>query len=130
VGVLVVPENDDPRCAVLVLSGSSGRVEVDSARLLAARGAAALSTRWFGDEHVAVMVVSKDAEASLLLASRDTRIRAVAALSPSSVVWANVGPGIDGAQRPPRSSWTEGGEPLRFVPYYDPWLPRVEGPPS
>jgi uncharacterized protein len=42
-GLLVLPENEDPRCAVLVLSGSSGRVEVDRVRLLAARGAAALS---------------------------------------------------------------------------------------
>lgn len=150
-GRLVLPENEDPRCAVLVLSGSSGRVEVDRVRLLAARGAAALSMRWFGDvhqppgicevpletfspaldrlsslsEHLAVMGVSKGAEAALPLASRDARIRAVAALSPSSVVWANVGPGIDDAQRPLRSSWTEGGEPLPFVPYDDTWLPQL-----
>jgi dienelactone hydrolase len=152
-GLLALPENEDPRCAVLVLSGSSGRVEVDRVRLLAARGAAALSMRWFGDvhqppgicevpletfspaldrlsslsEHLAVMGVSKGAEAALLLARRDARIRAVAALSPSSVVWANVGPGIDDAQRPLRSSWTEGGEPLPFVPYDDTWLPQLAG---
>ena len=155
-GLLVLPENEDPRCAVLVLSGSSGRVEVDRVRLLAARGAAALSMRWFGDvhqplgicevpletfspaldrlsslsEHLVVMGVSKGAEAALLLASRDDRIRAVAALSPSSVLWANVGPGIDEAQRPQRSSWTEGGEPLPFVPYDDTWLPPTGGAPA
>jgi hypothetical protein len=48
-GLLVVPETGVARCAVLVLSGSSGRVEVDRVRLLADRGAVALSIRWFGD---------------------------------------------------------------------------------
>jgi len=28
-GLLLLPEKEDPRCAVLVMSGSSGRVEVD-----------------------------------------------------------------------------------------------------
>jgi hypothetical protein len=78
-------------------------------------------------EHLAVMGVSQGVEAALLLASRDARIRAVAALSPSSVVWANVGPGIDEAQWPLRSSRTEGGEPLPFVPYNDTWLPPAGG---
>jgi len=115
-GLLVVPETGVARCAVLVLSGSSGRVEVDRVRLLADRGAVALSIRWFGDagqppgicevpletflpaldrlvslsDQLAVLGVSKGAEAALLLACRDARIRAVGALSPSSVVWANV----------------------------------------
>lgn len=125
-GLLVVPETGAAGCAVLVLSGSSGQVEVDRVRLLADRGAAALSIRWFGDagqppgicevpletfvpvldrlasltDHLAVLGVSKGAEAALLLACRDARIRAVGALSPSSVVWANVGPGADGAHKP------------------------------
>jgi len=147
-GLLVVPETGVARCAVLVLSGSSGRVEVDRVRLLADRGAVALSIRWFGDagqppgicevpletflpaldrlvslsDQLAVLGVSKGAEAALLLACRDARIRAVGALSPSSVVWANVGPGIDGAHQPYRSSWTEGGVPIPFVPYDDTWV--------
>lgn len=149
-GLLALPTGR-PRCAVLVLSGSSGRIETDRVRLLAAHGAAALSLRWFGDrssstaqppgicevpletftpaleqlagysDHLAVLGTSKGAEAALLLAAHDTRIRTVAALSPSSVVWANVGPGLDGYESPPRSSWTRGGSPLPFVPYDQAW---------
>ena len=155
-GLLVVPETGVAGCAVLVLSGPSGRVEVDRVRLLADRGAAALSIRWFGDagqppgicevpletfvpaldrlaslsDHLAVLGVSKGAEAALLLACRDARIQAVSALSPSSVVWANVGPGADGAHQPYRSSWTEDGVPVPFVPYDDTWaLSSVGGQP-
>ena len=73
-------------------------------------------------DQLAVLGVSKGAEAALLLACRDARIRAVGALSPSSVVWANVGPGINGAHQPYRSSWTEGGVPIPFVPYDDTWV--------
>jgi acetyl esterase/lipase len=47
----------------------------------------------------------------------------VAAISPSSVVWANTGPGLDGRARPQRSSWTRGGVPLPFVEYDDTWQP-------
>lgn len=148
-GVLALPTGR-PRCAVLVLSGSSGRVEAARVRLLAAHGAAALSLRWFGDrsdsaqppgicevpletftpaleqlagysDHLAILGTSKGAEAGLLLAAHDTRVRTVAALSPSSVVWANVGPGLDGRENPPRSSWTRAGRPLPFVPYDQAW---------
>lgn len=157
-GVLAVPDAMRVRCAVLVLSGSSGRVEYDRVRLLAAHGAVALSLRWFGDElrqppgicevaletftptldrlasfsdHLAVVGVSKGAEAALLLACRDQRIRAVVALSPTSVVWANVGPGRDGRDRPQRSSWTVNGVPLPFAPYDDTWTPEtIDGAPA
>ena len=147
-GVLAVPDGE-PRCAVLVLAGSSGRVETRRVRLLARHGAAAASIRWFGghaqspgicevpletfgpildrlaDQHerLAVIGTSKGAEAALLIAARDQRVRVVAALSPSSVVWANVGPGRDGAATPPRSSWTDGGTALPFVPYDPEWTP-------
>lgn len=46
-GRLVVLETGAARCAVLVLSGSSGRVEVDRIVCSADRGAAAWSIRWF-----------------------------------------------------------------------------------
>jgi acetyl esterase/lipase len=147
-GLLVVPET--PRCAVLVLAGSSGRIEADRVRVLAAQGAAAMSIRWFGDvgqpaginrvpletfapalnrlaslsEHLAVVGTSRGAEAALLLSVRDARIRAVAGLSPSSVVWANVGPGADGVHR---SAWSEKGISLPFVPYDDEWVPVSTG---
>lgn len=151
-GLLAVPEGA-VRCAVLVLSGSSGRVEVERARLLCAQGAAALSLRWFGgpgqpqgicevpletftpalerlaslSEHLCVIGASKGAEAALLLACRDRRIRAVAALAPSSVVWANVGPGVGGLSPRPRSSWTDAGRAVPFVPYDPTWIPRMVG---
>lgn len=115
-----------------------------------------MSIRWFGDsdqppgicevpletftpaldtlaalaDELAVVGISKGAEAALLLAGRDTRIRSVAAFSPSSVVWANVGPGLDGAMRPCRSSWTAGGRSLPFVPYDDTWQPADAAAPS
>lgn len=41
-GLLAVPEGPVVPCAVLVLSGSSGRIEVDRVRLLAAHG----TPRW------------------------------------------------------------------------------------
>jgi hypothetical protein len=115
-----------------------------------------MSIRWFGDsdqppgicevpletftpaldmlagiaDELALVGISKGAEAALLLACRDTRIRSVAAFSPSAVVWANVGPGLDGAVRPCRSSWTAGGRPLPFVPYDDTWQPADAAAPA
>ena len=133
---------------VVVLAGSSGRVDVARARLLAALGATCIALRWFGGERqppgicevplegftpatdrliaegcdrVAYVGVSKGAEAALLVAIDDPRVRLVAAISPSSLVWANIGPGLDGAVRPQRSSWTRGGSPLPFVKYDESW---------
>ncbi len=150
----VAEPSGEPTCAVLVLSGSSGRVESDRVKLLADHGAVALSIRWFGgpgqppgicevpletftpaldrlaERHhrLAVIGTSKGTEAALLLAARDTRIQAVAALSPSSVVWANVGAGLDGFVAPYRSSWTSNGSPLAFVPYDETWKPTGDPP--
>jgi hypothetical protein len=124
---------------VLVLSGSSGRVEEDRCRVLQEHGLVARSFRWFGGpgqvpgicelpletflpvldelaagcDGLAVLGVSKGAEAALLLGLRDPRVRAVVALAPTPVVWANVGPGPDGEVRPQRSSWSWRGEPCR-----------------
>jgi hypothetical protein len=57
------------------------------------------------------------------------RIAAVAAFSPTSVVWANVGAGVDGSAHPHRSSWTDAGIAVPFVPYDDAWQP-APGPPA
>jgi hypothetical protein len=126
---------------VLVLAGSSGRLDVHGARLLARAGAIALAQRWFGQpglpaeirdvplelfmegidllesrgcSRVALLGRSRGAEAALLVAVNDTRPRAVFALSPSSVAWA--GTGLDG-----RPSWTFGGKGVPFVPYDLAW---------
>jgi len=62
---------------------------------------------------IAVLGFSKGAEAALLLASFDPRIKAVVAGSPSDVVWQ----GIDQQQGTVRSSWMSGGHPLPFVSF-------------
>lgn len=129
-----------PRAAVLVLSGSSGRVERDRVDSFAQHGAAALSFRWFGgdaqppglcevpletfgpaldelagaSENLIVVGASKGAEAALLLAVGDPRIRTVVALAPTSVVWESI-------TLPGRSSWTRGGAALPFVRYDPTW---------
>jgi hypothetical protein len=142
---------------VLVLLGSSGRMDIDRARLLAAHGAHAMAVRWFGGEgqapgvceiplevftraldrlaeedgveRLAVIGLSKGAEAATLLACVDDRVDLTVAMSPTSVVWGNVGPGIDGQTTPYRSSWTWRGEPLPFVTYDETWQPEEESEP-
>ncbi|GIG56629.1 acyl-CoA thioesterase [Longispora fulva] len=155
-GVLVEPVGGG-RAGVLVLAGSSGRVDTERCRVLARAGLTALSIRWFGGDgqapgiceipletfvavidllrgtvrgRIGALGLSKGAEAALLLAVHDPRVDAVIALSPTSVVWANVGPGVDGVRHPYRSSWTWQGEPVPFVPYDDSWTPAdPEGEP-
>ncbi|UUN30007.1 acyl-CoA thioester hydrolase/BAAT C-terminal domain-containing protein [Streptomyces sp. FIT100] len=148
-GVLVIPVGGSD-IGVLVLAGSSGRIERERARILARRGMTALSIRWFGGpgqspgiceipletfvtaidslrangaERIGVLGVSKGAEAAMLTAVHDPRVDVVIALSPTSRVWGNVGPGRDGVQRPWRSSWTWRGQALPFVPLDDSWTP-------
>jgi dienelactone hydrolase len=146
-GVLFTPSRRSD-LGLLVLHGSSGRPDTERAALFAHAGASALALRWFGGpgqspgiceiplEHfsaaidvllgrgcrrVAVVGTSKGAEAALLLAVHDPRIAAVVATSPTSVVWCNVGVGLDGEGWPLRSSWTLDGKPLPFValdPYW------------
>lgn len=73
--------------------------------------------------------LSKGAEAATLLACIDDRVGLTVAMSPTSVVWANIGPGVDGHVTPYRSSWTWRGEPLPFVSYDDTWRPtETDGP--
>lgn len=134
----------DGPTGVLVLAGSSGRVEVERCRVLAEAGATAATYRWFGEtldrvplesfddalvvlhercDRLVVLGTSRGAEAALLLAARHPEIDAVVAISPSDVVWA----ALD-QERPQRSSWTSGGDPLPFVPYDDAWVPDTEPP--
>lgn len=62
---------------------------------------------------VGVIGESKGAEAALLLGVRDTALRAVVALSPSSYVW----PGVNPSSLKAGSSWTVRGKPLPVLPY-------------
>lgn len=134
---------------VVVLAGSSGRIEIARASLIAKQGATAIALRWFGGEgqvpgicevpletffaavdylldlgckRIVLVGTSKGAEAALLTAVHDPRVNAVVAMSPSSVIWGNIGPGLDGISWPERSSWTLQGAPLPFVPSDPTWV--------
>jgi pimeloyl-ACP methyl ester carboxylesterase len=134
----------DGPTGVLVLSGSSGRVEEQRCRVLAEAGATAASYRWFGEtvdrvplesfdeplstlhercDRLVVLGTSRGAEAALLLGARHVEVDAVVAVSPSDVAWAALC-----QERPQRSAWTSAGEPLPFVPYDDGWEPDTDPP--
>lgn len=140
--------SDAAEIGVVVLGGSSGRVDIDRAKLFAETGAKALALQWFGAagqspgiceipletffdatdylisrgcRRIVFVGTSKGAEAALLVATLDRRVNAVIAISPSSVVWGNIGPGKDGREWPERSSWTWKGEPLEFVRAESTW---------
>lgn len=66
-------------------------------------------------DDVALMGSSKGGEVGLLLASMNPRIKAVVALSPSSIVWHGV-PKIGSELKTQKSSWTYQGKALPFVP--------------
>ena len=139
---------------VLVLAGSSGRIETQRVRLLAAAGAVASSVRWFGGagQPPGICEVPLETFAARSTGSRRSAtgspssgprraprrlcssprttgaVAVVAAFAPTHVVWANVGAGTDGRDRPQRSSWTLCGTPLPFVPYTDDWEPDTDPP--
>ncbi len=66
---------------------------------------------------VALIGGSKGAEAALLLGSRYPQVRAVVALSPSSVVWQGIPSNRFDLGKGSKSSWSHGGDGLPFVPY-------------
>jgi dienelactone hydrolase len=137
-GVLLEPEG--ATTGVLVLSGSSGRIETDRCRMLASHGVAAASIRYFGGpgqpgearlvpletfddvladlharyQRLVVLGTSWGAQAALLLGTMHTEIDAVVGISPTYVSWAGLSD-----ERPQRSSWTLRGEQVPFVPFDD-----------
>ena len=141
-GTLFCPKGDGPHPVVICLGGSDGWFTEARPALLASHGIATFSIAYFGGDplpetlsevpleffdravdwlndypaldtaRLGIYGYSKGGELALLLASRDERIRAVAAYSPSSVVWQAPGGGQ------PKSSWTEGGVPLPFLPMH------------
>ena len=153
-GALVRPQQSTG-LGVLILTGSSGRVDLDRARLFGEHGAVALAQRWWGGEgqapginliplevflkgvdllkaegcdRIAILGTSRGAEAALLTAVRDPRIDIAIAISPSHVVWQDFGPGLDGVYWPPRSAFTWEKRALPCV-IYDPRVwPAVGGP--
>ena len=143
-GVLCTPEGE-PRGALLVLSGSSGRVQEDRCRVLAAHGYVALSPRWFGGPNapeqlrevpvesfaphldrlaglgtpdLGVVGTSFGAVAALLLGIADERLDTVVALAPSHLVWA--APVLTESGAPvAASAFSWRGDPLHYVPLVD-----------
>lgn len=133
--------------AVLLLAGSSGRVERERAELLSTTGARVRAIRWFGGadqrpsphevpleffagqigelhrdaDRVVLFGTSFGAEAVLVTATEYV-VDAVIAVAPSSVVWAGT---HDGQWS---SHWTHGGEPLPFVTFDASWTPLSDPP--
>ncbi|HEY9252395.1 MAG TPA: alpha/beta fold hydrolase [Nocardioides sp.] len=137
-GVLLEP--DGATTGVLVLSGSSGRIETDRCRMLASHGVAAASIRYFGGpgqpgearlipletfddvladlhsryQRLVLLGTSWGAQAALLLGTLHPEIDAVVGISPTYVSWAGLSD-----ERPQRSSLTLRGEQVPFVPFDD-----------
>lgn len=122
---------------VLVLAGSSGRIDEARARVLAEAGAVAESVRWFGGpgqpsgpwdvpletflhriedlrrecDRVWMMGTSFGSEAALLCGALSSQIEGVVAFAPSDVIWA----GYDNHRE--TSHWTLEGRPLPYTPF-------------
>lgn len=131
---------------VLLLAGSSGRIERQRAELLARHGARVRAIRWFGgtglrpaphevplelfldelarlrsdSDRVAVVGTSFGAEAALVVATL-THLDATVAIAPSSVVWS-------GFHESWSSHWTYGGTPLPSVGFDPDWAPDTDPP--
>ncbi|MEV7798916.1 acyl-CoA thioester hydrolase/BAAT C-terminal domain-containing protein [Microbacterium foliorum] len=133
--------------AVLLLAGSSGRLESARADLLSRRGARVRTIRWFGGigqrpaphevpielfidqiellqrdhDRVAIFGTSFGAEAALVT-STTAEVDATIAVSPSSVVWSGLAEGRWS------SHWTLGGSPLPSVEFDPAWTPTTDPP--
>ncbi len=132
---------------VLVLAGSSGRIEERRADLLAQHGIRAHANRWFGGigqrpvphevplelflaeldrlrascDRVAILGTSFGAEAALVTASL-APLDATIAIAPTWVVW----PGLfEGSWS---SHWTLAGAPLHWVPFDADWVADADPP--
>jgi dienelactone hydrolase len=135
----------------LIVAGSSGRLDVGRADMLASRGVTALALRWFGGEaqpavaceipletfteavdilareceRIVLMGSSYGAEGVLLTACLDDRVDAVVGLAPTDVAWEGQ---HEHDADPRRSKWTLGGQPVAFVPLDRTWKPRSPVP--
>ncbi len=145
--LLLAPASPNGTGVVLV-AGSSGRVDSARAELLRAHGATVLAVRWFGGpgqqpgpfevplelfsealdvlapdcDRLALVGLSFGAEAALLTAAREHRVVATVAFAPTPVVWG----GWTGTSW--TSHWTADQEPLAYVPFVRDWQPDSEPP--
>lgn len=133
---------------VLLLAGSSGRVDAERATVLARHGATVLAIRWFGGpgqqpgpydvplelvvdaldllahecDRLVLMGTSFGAEACLLVATVDDRVAATVAFAPAAHVWSGYG------EDTWTSHWTWRGEPLPSIPFLQGWEPDSDPP--
>jgi acetyl esterase/lipase len=142
VGTYYAPADGKKHAAVVVLGGSEGGFHDADARRFAEHGYAALALAYFGVDplpkqlsaipietvttgidwlaarpevdpaRIGIEGGSKGAELALVVASRDTRIRATAAIVPTALVWF----GLAFGSGPETSSWSAKGIPLPYVP--------------
>ncbi|HEY7419248.1 MAG TPA: acyl-CoA thioesterase/BAAT N-terminal domain-containing protein, partial [Ktedonobacteraceae bacterium] len=140
VGVFSYPVHSESLPAVIILSGSDGRICENEAALLASHGFATLALAYFGAEglpknlahipleyfegafhwlqeqpavqgnKIGVVGLSRGGELALLLGATFPAIKVVVACSPSGLIQA----GIDGNNYS-RSAWTYHGQPLQQV---------------
>lgn len=156
-GALLKPERPNG-LGIIVITGSSGRVDVARAALFAQLGVTAIAQRWWGGEgqakginliplevfslaverllaegceRIAMLGTSYGAEAVLAFAVREPRLSTAIAISPTAVIWQNNGPGLDGMEWPPRSSLTWRDQALPCI-VLDPraWPTGRDGPPA
>lgn len=147
-GIRCLPEQHSG-VGVLVLAGSSGRIDTERARVFAGAGAIAESVRWFGGrdqnpgpweipletfhgrvsalreecDRIVVVGTSFGSEAALLTGAFSQDVDAVVAFAPSDVVWAGVT--ADGRVT---SHWTWRDETLPYVPFDDEWSAPSDPP--
>ncbi len=142
VGDLWLPESEQDLPLILNLGGYGSNTQLAKASLLAARGFAVLDLVYHGQKplpqalekipleyaktaidwaskqdgvdgtRIGVLGTSKGAEYALLLASTYPEIKAVVAVTPSSVSWAGINPRSPFTQ----SSWTYQGQNIPFIP--------------
>ena len=148
IGVRYLPDLPNG-VGVLVLAGSSGRVDAGRARVFAELGAVAESVQWFGGpgqhagpweipvevflervrslaqdcDRVVVCGTSLGSEAALLTGVHAPEVDAVIGFSPSDVLWSGTTP-----VGTVTSHWTLDGQPLPYVPVSASWTPDTDPP--
>jgi dienelactone hydrolase len=146
-GFLYYPAHGGPFPGVIILGGSEGGLFEPHARAFAANGFAALTLAYFGypnlpDELVEIPLEyfdraitwmkaqpkvkagglglvggSKGGELALLVASRNSDVRAVVAMTPAAHAWEGHTMRFFSPDYTPVSSWSLGGKPLPYISF-------------
>ena len=155
VGTFFCSPGRGKRPGLIVLGGAEGGIPKHAAALLSSHGYAALALAYFGVKslpgqladipleyfqkaivwlarqrnvdltRIALIGFGKGGELALLLGATTPTIRAVAAISPSGLVW-------QGASLQKKSSWTCRGKAVPFVPLktsFPSWVKLLNHPP-